>query len=62
MDLDRIAEAEAIVSEAVRVELPEIRHAIAHGGRLSDADRETLIAVMRARVAPVAGDPADAGD
>src|SRR5690606_37149923 len=36
--LDDIAEAEAIVSEAVRVELPDVRHAIARGERLGDAD------------------------
>lgn len=62
VDLDRIAEAEAIVSEAVRIELPEVRHAIARGDRLSDADRESLVAVMRARLVPIANEPADADD
>lgn len=62
VSLDRIAEAEAIVTEAIRLELPEIRHAIAHGGRLGDAEREALIRVMRARVAPLSGTSSDGGD
>src|SRR5690606_22101716 len=62
VSLDRIAEAEAIVTEAIRLELPEIRHAIAHGSRLGDAEREALIRVMLGRVAPLSGTSSDGGD
>ena len=62
VSLDRIADAEAIVSQAVRVELPDVRHAVAQGERLGDADRDALITVMRARLAPLSGDPDGGGD
>src|SRR5690606_32398614 len=59
VSLDRIAEAEAIVTEAVRVERPDIAQGIARGERLSDADRDALVDVMRARLAPLIRRSAD---
>ncbi len=44
---DDVAEAEETVRKAVRAETPEICDKIAAGEKLEDADRETLIQVMR---------------
>src|SRR5690606_4892577 len=62
VSLDHIAEAEATVSEAVRVGRPDIAQAIARGERLSDGARDALVDLMRTRVAPLTRRPADADE
>lgn len=56
---DAVAEAEKTVRKAVRVDAPEVCDRIATGEKLKDADRETLITVMRNALSgeePVADD------
>ncbi|MBU4529280.1 MAG: alternate F1F0 ATPase, F1 subunit alpha [Hoeflea sp.] len=47
LEPDDVAEAEQTVRKVVRAEAPEICDKIAAGEKLGDADRETLIEVMR---------------
>jgi len=58
-DPDDVAEAEANVREAVRSNAPEICAGIASGHKLEDADRATLLRVMRAALS---GAQAEADD
>jgi F-type H+/Na+-transporting ATPase subunit alpha len=50
LPLDRMADAEAVVREAVRRELPELWNAITRGDALTDEQRARLIDTARARL------------
>ena len=47
LEPDDVAAAESTIRRILRAKVPEIRDSIAHGRKLTDADRETLIKVMR---------------
>ncbi|MDP1572210.1 MAG: alternate F1F0 ATPase, F1 subunit alpha [Vicinamibacterales bacterium] len=58
--LDRIAEAEALVREAVGAELAEIGRAIERGDPLTEAQLDAVREACLARLAPVTGEPGHA--
>jgi F-type H+-transporting ATPase subunit alpha len=52
--LDRVAEATRLVHDTVRVALPEVWYAIARGERLTDSQREAVLAAVRPGLAALA--------
>ncbi|MCC6164035.1 MAG: alternate F1F0 ATPase, F1 subunit alpha [Acidobacteria bacterium] len=60
--LDRVAEAEQVVRDTVQGSLPEIWRAIERGDRMTDQQRDTVIATVRARLDSTFEHRADADD
>jgi F-type H+/Na+-transporting ATPase subunit alpha len=62
LPLDRMADAEAAVRDAVSRELPDLWSAIERGDALTDEHRESLIATARASLATAVGSGPDADE